>query len=114
MAKTRMQRETRPSVIGAAAALALAVGAGLLWAVADAVWYGVPGSDGPGIALLYIGAWALLAWAVIVAVVVIVHLIRVVLAGRRPGIPEIVLVASALIVVAVVVLGQPWTGSGTA
>lgn len=110
MAMTRAQPRSGAAV--PAVALAMAGGAAIALGVADAVWFGIPTADGPGLALLYIVGWALLVWAVLVGLVGLVHLVRSGRAGRRPTPVEVVLLAAAAAVVVGVLLAHPLIGSG--
>lgn len=104
--------DPRSSAGASAVALGLATGAAIALAAADAVWFGIPTADGPGVTLLYVVGWLLLAWAAVVALATVVHLVRSASAGRRQTPLEIVLIAAALAVVVGVLLAHPMFGSG--
>jgi len=85
----------------------------VLW-VADAVWYGIPESGGPGVSVLFIGGWGLLTCAALVAVGVLIHLVLSVLSRRRGNALEFVLPAVTIVLIAVMLLAHPLAGSASA
>ena len=95
-------------------ALASAVVAGVVLWVADAVWYGIPESGGPGVSLLFIGGWGLLTCAALVALGVLIHLVLSALSRRGGSTVEFVLPAVTIVLVAVILLAHPLAGSASA
>jgi hypothetical protein len=111
---TRRTALTGSSTTVSWVALASAVVAGVVLWVADAVWYGIPESGGPGVSLLFIGGWSLLTCAAFVAVGVLIHLVVSAL-RRRGGAPlEFVLPAATIVLIAVILLAHPLAGSASA
>jgi hypothetical protein len=95
-------------------ALALAgVAAMMLW-IADAVWYGVPSSGGPGISLLFIGGWVLLAWAALLAIGVVVFVLSSSSSRRGLRPLEFGLLAATIVLVAGILVMHPLAGSAFA
>ncbi|WP_146084467.1 hypothetical protein [Rathayibacter sp. AY1C1] len=101
------------SVVSWVALASTGVAAATLW-IADAVWYGIPESGGPGVSLLFIGGWGLLTCAVLLTVGVLIHLAPSALSrhGKRPV--EFVLPSAALVLIAGILLAHPLAGSAFA
>lgn len=64
-----------PSLFGGSALALAAVGARLVM-LAQWIWSIPADNDGPGLSLLFIAGWMLLAWAAIAAVAAVVQLFR--------------------------------------
>ena len=105
------QRRTGSTAIAGGAALGMAGTAAVLLGAADAIWVGIPTSDGPGLSLLYITGWALLSWAGIVGLIVAVLVVRSVVSRRRPALLEVVLIIATAAVIVGVLLVRPFAGS---
>jgi hypothetical protein len=64
-----------PSVVLIVAGALALVGTGLLL-VAEWIWTQTPSTGGPGLSMLYIGGWVLLAWAAIIGIAGVFFLAR--------------------------------------
>ena len=86
--------------------LTLAALAALMLAIADVLWRGTDAESAS--TLLWIGGWMLAVWALIVAAVLLVRMVRV-----RPRVVEAVLVLLALAAIVGTAWVHPPFGSGS-
>ena len=106
------QREPSSTTVVAAAGLALAGCGGLALAAGQAMWFGIPSSDEVP-TLLFIVGWVLVAWAMVLGGFALAHVIRTVRLGRRRSLIDAVLLVATAVVIAAIIWLSPLAGSGT-
>lgn len=105
-------RGARGSTAAGAVALVLAAAGAASVALGSAVWARRDGDETMTTLALILG-WVLLAWAAIIALVVLVRAFRAVLRRRRPALPSVLLVLAALTVLGVTGFAVPLVGAGS-